>query len=393
MWDVELDQTVLFPTGGGQPSDYGSLQLNTEEASIDVRNVFRSSDGRVCHQIPFELEPGTAVTVSVDWARRYDHMQQHSAQHLISAVARDLFGATTLSWWLASDPEACNIELDAHLDADQVQQLSTAVNAHIRSTQPVNLHIFESVEEAREHPLFRDGKRPVPERMEGPLRVVEIPGVDFNKCCGTHLRNTGELQLVSLLKADKVKGNCRLHFLAGQRAVSNANAMVDISRQLTAVLCTNPGKFPDVVQKMQADLRLLSKSHQKGQQELAKLEAASLLAAFRDDVACQVLSLHKEGDAGIPYLTEVAEVLLADPAFVERQGLAFLTCAEFQAKKGAFMLVGPAVAVKANGPAVAKTLEGRGGGRPGRYQGKAERVDQRVTALADLTAALASSEN
>ena len=113
-------------------------------------------------------------------------MQQHSAQHLISAVAVELFGATTLSWWLATAPEACQIELDKALDASEVARLADRVNQVVRSAVALQVHVFNSADEAKEHPLFREGKRAIPENMLGPLRVVEIPDVDFNKCTLHH---------------------------------------------------------------------------------------------------------------------------------------------------------------------------------------------------------------
>jgi Ser-tRNA(Ala) deacylase AlaX len=212
-FEVELGDTVLYPVGGGQPSDTGHLLVGGE--LVPILYAYRNAEGKVMHQIATALPEAAEVTVNLDWNYRYDHMQQHSAQHLISAVALEHFSAKTISWWLAGGSEASQIELDKELSEEEVRLLASKVNDVIRSCVALQVHVFNSNEEALEHPLFRAGKRAVPDNMAGPMRVVEIPGVDFNACGGTHLANTGEMQLVFFPKVDRVKGNFRLHFVAG----------------------------------------------------------------------------------------------------------------------------------------------------------------------------------
>jgi Ser-tRNA(Ala) deacylase AlaX len=113
-YEVECDETILFPEGGGQPTDFGTLN------DIPVSNVYHTSDGRVAHRTAAPIQVGTTVQMAVDWTRRFDHMQQHSCQHLLSALAFRRFGWITHSWWLSSWPEPCHIEFGTSIIKDEV---------------------------------------------------------------------------------------------------------------------------------------------------------------------------------------------------------------------------------------------------------------------------------
>lgn len=380
VYDIELEQSVLFPKGGGQPSDVGELQP-AEGKALSVQSVFRDPNGRVIHRTDSPLAEGVEVKVVVDWDRRYDHMQQHSAQHLISAVADKVCGAETLSWWLASAPDPCNIDFHQEITQEKLDEILYDCNAIIRSGVEIGMHVFHSLEEAAQHPAFRSGKHPVPANMAGPLRVIEIPGVDYNKCCGTHLKNTAEMQFIQFVKTEKLKGMFRVHFLAGNRSVSSAVNNAEVCKQLGNVLCTSTADLPARVTKLQTDFKVMKKGLEKAQGELAELEAQRLAS-----LGVPFVSLHKS-ESDLEYISLVANALGQIPS--AQNTLALLTYSEGPAgKEGGFLLTGPAEVVKAAGPRVATALEGRGGGRPGRYQGKAARLDLVPSIVAQLSGEL-----
>jgi len=365
LYEVQLEQTVLFPEGGGQPSDSGKL------GEVPVSYVSRAADGQIWHRTPSPLEPGTEVEAQVDWARRYDHMQQHSGQHLISAVFRSMFGWNTVSWQLATAPSESYVELDAkEISPEQLAQAEAAINEHIRLARPFRVHVFSSVEEASAHPHFRSRPNEVPKTLTAPLRVMEIEGVDFNKCCGTHLRCTSELQMVNFCKTEKGRGHTRVFFWIGARAVQAMARMVAQQRALINLLSTGPEGHAEKVKLLQTDLKALSKLKSALLEEVAAAEADRCV-----NTEAKYTVVHRDGgDAA--YLSS-----LADAVATRRPDLLlFLTASNGEEKDGAFLVAGPPDAVTAVAPKLEKVIEGRGGGRKGRYQGKATRIDQRAAA-------------
>lgn len=184
-FQVVLEDTLLFPEGGGQPDDRGTIN------DISVLRVTRRGT-QADHFTQTALTPGTEVRVQVDWERRFDHMQQHSGQHLITAVADHLFGLKTTSWELGRLRSV--IELDSpSVTAEQVAAMEQSVNEKIRDRLPVSVRELSlsdpEVEQVR--------GRGLPDDHAGPIRVVTIKSVDSNMCCGTHVSNLSDLQVWS----------------------------------------------------------------------------------------------------------------------------------------------------------------------------------------------------
>ncbi|KAJ7396367.1 Alanyl-tRNA editing protein Aarsd1 [Pitangus sulphuratus] len=181
-FQVVLEDTILFPEGGGQPDDRGLI------GDVPVLRVTRRGPEAV-HFVPAALEPGAEVLLSLDWERRFDHMQQHSGQHLITAIAEQMFGFKTTSWELGRQRSL--IELDTpSMTAEQVKALEMSVNEKIRDRVPVTVR-----ELAADDPeVERVRSRGLPDDHVGPVRVVDIEGIDSNMCCGTHVSNLSDLQ-------------------------------------------------------------------------------------------------------------------------------------------------------------------------------------------------------
>jgi len=202
-WEIALDRTCFYPGGGGQPADRGTLH------GMPVLDV-REDDGQVWHQVP-ELPTAPALRGEIDWARRFDHMQQHSGQHLLSAVALERLGANTLSFHLGT--EVVTIDLDAdEITPSVAQALEDEANRLVMSDIPVRAYIVAPGDVPALH------LRKPPTKGEQ-TRIVEIVGVDLSPCGGTHVSATGQIGLIKLRRAERYKGGTRVEFLCGWRAL------------------------------------------------------------------------------------------------------------------------------------------------------------------------------
>ena len=357
-----LSDTIFYPEGGGQPADRGTLD------GVAVTDV-QKRDGEVRHYLARSVEVGPAA-LELDWARRFDHMQQHTAQHLLSAVAQDRFGWATTAFHLGE--VVSDIELATpHLGPEDLQRLEDAVAAEVRAARPV---------EARRVPPADYAKLPVrsrglPEGHTGDIRLVEIAGVDLNTCGGTHLRSTAEIEVVQLLGTESLRGGTRLFYAAGGRARRRLRTHEERNAALRAVLGVADEGLPGAVEAKLEQLRAAERRNRTLEQTLAASMAGGLSARPGPLVAD-----HAEGqDAG--FLSRVArQAVAADPGKV-----VFLTATQEQ--QSFFVLaVGAEVPIDANavGKEIARVLGGRGGGSGGLFQGKAASLTAREAALAEL---------
>ena len=234
--EVYLDRTAFYPNSGGQPFDAG--EINGVEV-IDVIDAGEKIQHRVARPIDTDEVEGV-----VDWARRFDHMQQHSGQHLLSAVFNDLFQAPTLSFHLGR--EVSTIEVGAAaLSAEQVREAEERANAIVVENRPITVG-YEAASEAQ-------GLRKASER-EGTLRIVSIEDLDRSACGGTHVHSTGEIGPIFIRKLDKIRANVRLEFLCGGRAVRRARADYDALSQVARLLCGPLDESAALVAAQQAKL-------------------------------------------------------------------------------------------------------------------------------------------
>ena len=354
---VVLDRTVLYPEGGGQPSDGGHVG--------DRRVLALRQDGaEVIHVLDGPVEG--QVKVRLDWDRRYDHMQQHTAQHLLTAVAQDRLGLATTAFHLGE--ERSDIELDCpSLSPKQLAELEQACNAHVREALEVTA-VMVAPEDLEGLDVRTRG---LPEGHTGEVRLVCIEGVDTNTCGGTHVANLAELQTVKLLHTERLRGGTRLFYLAGHRVLRWMDLALAHQRALGEALSCGPEDHPASVQRLQDDARAQRRQQKATQEELAGLWARALAA---DDPG--VASLHRP-DGDMAFLRAVGNALHRDDP--DRRAL--LTAGE---GLGVFLVVGPEEPLKELGPKVAALLEGKGGGARGIFQGKAKNLARRADALALL---------
>lgn len=251
---VVLEETAFYPHGGGQPCDTGTI------GGIPVLDVTGEGD-EVLHKVA-SLPGGTgAVRCRLDWDRRFDHMQQHSGQHLLSAVCLRLFEAATVGFHLGAD--TCAIDVDKpELSPERLDRIEREANRLICGNLPVTSY-WVTEEEASRLPLVK------PAQARDRVRIVEIEGVEVNACGGTHVSSTGSLGLIKLLKAEKQKGNTRIYFKCGYRALAEFNECQRILNILGSRFHTGKEELPDRIagweleaKRLQAELSRLKEENE-----------------------------------------------------------------------------------------------------------------------------------
>lgn len=265
---ITLDQTIFYPEGGGQPSDFGFID---GVPVVDVQLI----DNELLHKVDGVVERNR-VKLYIDYERRFDHMQQHTGQHLLSAVWLELFGINTLSFHLGKD--VCTIDLNANeLDDEQIRQVELKVTQYIVENRPVENYVlpYEEVEydklaKLKEKPAF--------------VRLIEIEGIDTSACCGTHVTMLGELGLLKIVGWEKYKQNVRLSFICGLRAYTYFQevftAVNEVSKKLNISPALVTERFPNFFQGHQA----LKKNYQKLYEKEVHQEAINLINEATNNV-------------------------------------------------------------------------------------------------------------
>ncbi|HTX35403.1 MAG TPA: DHHA1 domain-containing protein [Bryobacteraceae bacterium] len=255
---VYLDRTAFYPTSGGQPFDTGTI------AGVPVVEVVDEEE-RIAHRLAGPVGAG-AVECTVDWARRFDHMQQHSGQHLLSAVFEELFHLKTVSFHLSTESSTIDVE-GGTVDARVLQETETRANQVVFENRPVAVH-FEHAAEAQ-------GLRKPSER-EGVLRIVAIEGLDRSACGGTHVRRTGEIGAVMLRKVEKIRQATRVEFRCGGRAVRRARADYEALAQTAQLFSAPLDEVPAAVAAQLDGARGAEKARRKLELELAAYQGREL---------------------------------------------------------------------------------------------------------------------
>ncbi len=356
-----LDDTILYPEGGGQPADRGLL------GGVPVLDV-QAVEGTIRHTLAAPVSEGPAE-LHLDWERRFDHMQQHTGQHLLTAVASDRMGWETTAFHLG--PETCDVELAVPSIAPaDAARLEEEVAAEIRAARPVRTRRVRP-EEMGVLPVRTRG---LPDGHEGDVRLVEIEGVDLNTCGGTHVRTTAEIESVKLLGTERLRGGTRLFFVAGGRVRRRLGAHEERSGRLRVLLGAPDAGLADAAEAKLAQLAELQKAARAAEEELAEAKADALAAT-----AAALSEAHFDG-RDLAFLTRVGKRFSTLPV----PGVLLLTSAKDGAE--AFLLAGGGTStddVRALGALVAEALGGRGGGSGKLFQGKAS-LARRVGALALL---------
>ena len=357
-----LEDTVFYPEGGGQPCDLGTLN---GVAVVDVQK----REGEIRHFLEASVAEGSA-SLRLDWGRRFDHMQQHTGQHLLTAVAQDRFKWATTAFHLGLT--VCDIELDAPaISPAELVRLEEAVAIEIRAGRGISARRVS--QEAYTQEAVRS--RGLPEGHTGDIRLVKIEGVDLNTCGGTHLRHTGEIEALKLLGTEGIRGGTRLFYVAGGRVRQRLGAHETRNAALRTLLGAPDETLVPALQVKLDQLLALERRSRRLEDELAGYQATALAACPE-----ALVEAHWEG-RDMAFLQKLARgVLGAEPtkavfltAEVDGQGVFLLSAGE-----------GSSLEVPALGKAVAEILGAKGGGSGRSFQGKAPSLAARAEALARL---------
>ncbi|MFZ1614903.1 MAG: DHHA1 domain-containing protein [Holophaga sp.] len=343
-----LSDTILYPEGGGQPADHGMIGLS---AVVDVQK--RESEIR--HYLA-EAIPVGAAQVVLDWARRFDHMQQHTGQHLLTAVAHTRFGWPTTAFHLGDT--RCDVELETpSISTTELALLEYAIAEEIHAARVVRARQVSP----EDYAALAVRSRGLPEGHSGAIRLVEIEGLDLNTCGGTHVRSTAELEVVKLLGTESIRGGIRLFFVVGGRARAR---MSEHERRNAALRALLGAPDEELVVALEAKLDQLKAAERRGRALEEEFATAVIdrLALGSD----RILAHHFE-DKDANFVQKAARQLASRvPSQVvfltgTRDGV---SCFVLTAGEASGFDVATA------GKELASILDAKGGGAKGFFQGK-----------------------
>jgi len=255
---VYLDQTAFYPTSGGQPHDVGSL------GGIPIVDVI-DEDDRIAHVLAAALPetPANTLDGTIDWNRRFDHMQQHTGQHLLSALFEDLFGARTVSVHFGPDTSTLDLDVES-LSAEQLELAEARANVAVSEAKPVNVS-FEDAASA-------SGLRKPSDRA-GTLRIVTIENLDRSACGGTHVRSTSEIGAILLRGTERVRKSTRVTFVCGQRALRRARRDFEALTQIASALSSSIDDAPSAIAAQLERFKDADSARKRMDRELATFRA------------------------------------------------------------------------------------------------------------------------
>jgi alanyl-tRNA synthetase len=279
IWQLALDRSAFYPTSGGQPFDTGLVRATSRSAApldIPVEQVEEDEEGVVWHFVRRPLGTGTQIEGQVDWNRRFDHMQQHTGQHLLSAVFLRELHAPTVSFHLGEHISTIDLNSGplAHHSLERVERIANEI---IGEDRPVTIR-FASKSDAQAM-LDAGELRKLPDR-EGTIRLIDIADLDRNACGGTHVRSTGQIGGLLLRGMEKVSRGVRIEFVCGLRAVRAARADAGVLGETAALLSTGAAEVTPAVARLLAEGKASARERQKLREELAVLQAGKLALEF-----------------------------------------------------------------------------------------------------------------
>lgn len=341
-WRVELDRTAFYPEGGGQPADHGLL------GGVLVTDV-HEKNGVVFHTCSAPVEIGAEVTGTLDWPRRFDHMQQHSGEHILSGILCEQFHCDNVGFHLGA--ETVTIDYNAAISWEQALEAEGLANQAVWADRPVE--IAYPAPEALAALSYRSKRE-----LTGRVRIVTFPGADCCACCGTHVLRAGQVGLVKVLSCQKFREGVRLEILCGKRALDYLSAVYDQARSIAQGLSVKPRDAAAAVERLEAELA-----------------AAKAAQAHLEETAFHAIAKEHAGRGDVllfqPPMRPDSVRRLADAAAQKCGGLS----AVFAGEDGQFAYA----LVRADGADISalvkslnQTLRGRGGGRNGFAQGSVQ---------------------
>ena len=298
---VQLDRTCFYPTSGGQPHDIGTL------GGSHVVEVVDESDGSISHVVEAgdTLRTGAPVHGVIDWSRRFDHMQQHTGQHLLSAAFDRLFGVRTVSFHLGVD--RATIDLARETTPTEIAAAEHEANRIVWEDRPVTVR-FTTADEAARLPLRKEPHR------EGILRLIDIERFDLSACGGTHVARTGEVGLIAIGSWERFKRGQRVEFLCGGRALGRFRSLRDAAAAAARLLSASMAELPIAIERLQAETKDQRSALRALQAELIRYLAQELAAEGAATPRGRLVLRAVEADAG--GLKATASAVVSRPGFI-----------------------------------------------------------------------------
>ncbi len=343
---VELDQTAFYPGGGGQPPDRGRL------GAAGVSDV-SEEDGIVWHRTDETLAPGARVKGTIDWARRFDHMQQHTGQHILSQAFIEVASAETRSFHLGEEEVSIDV---AHPgpDPDLLRRVEDRANEVVWEDREILVHEVPRADVGR----FPLRKLPA---VEGNVRVVEVRGFDWSACGGTHVGRSGQIGVVTLLSTEKYKGGTRVAFVCGGRALRRQRERARVLRELSLAFTSGEADLLNAVGRLKQDRERLEKRMKALLKAELEREAAALVESAPRGTRGPVVARHFPD-------RDPAEVGTLAALVASRGGIA-LFAAGADTPRAHFSAPTGTISVGELLGGLCREYGGKGGGRPESAQG------------------------
>ena len=356
---IVLDRTAFYPTGGGQPSDTGTLN------GVRVVECIDDGDKGVLHVVQ-GATPARGATIHgrVDWSRRLDHMQQHTGQHILSQAFIKLFDAPTKSFRVLET--SCEIDVDLNNPTTEIIERAVELaNNVVWEDRAITIRSVTSGE-AAELPLRKEPAR------DGDLRLIEIEGFDLTPCGGTHAYRTGEVGMIAVRSWERAKGLTRIDFVAGVRALADYRKANKSAREVAALFSTGRDDVPQVAAQMLEEHKELNRRIRVLEELAAGVEAEKLLATASGGVVTHIF-YGRDAEA----LKKLAHALISNP-----QTIALLGSRDKNSARLVFARSADAVGdMNLLMREACAMLDGRGGGRPDLAQGGGKNVEKIADAL------------
>jgi alanyl-tRNA synthetase len=295
-----LDQTHFYPTSGGQANDLGTIN------DWPIVDVVAGENGQIYHLLATPPNPAPVpgpVHGVIEWPRRYDHMQQHSGQHLLSQLFYRLYGAETVSVHFGEGEST--LDLDAAITPEQMVQAERAANDLVYEALPIRAY-FVNESELASVPLRR------PPKVSGEIRIVEIQGYDYSACGGTHVHTTAEIGPIKLLRQERRRGQTRITFLCGKRAIADYAHKHDLLTQAAAVYSTDFAQVPELLARAQEQVKALQRQVDEMSVRLVSFEVEEVAATAVSVGGRQVVK-QSWADRPVDSVKTLANLLQARP--------------------------------------------------------------------------------
>ena len=355
---IALEESIFYPEGGGQPADLGTLTL-ADGTVLNVLDVHEEG-GVLWHTVdalPAGAAVGEAVTGRIDWARRFDHMQQHTGEHILSGILHQMFGAENVGFHIGAG--AVRMDTSVPISAEGLREAELAANRIVWQDVPVEA--FYPTPEELAALTYRSKKA-----LEGPVRIVRIEGADVCACCGTHTASSGQVGQIKILTAENYKGGVRLAVVCGERALREAQAMRARQADIGALLSAKPSETANAVHRVYDEYTALRFAHFGLCSQLFDALAAAVRPG--EDAVRLVPGLDPDGLHRLAVrLSEATDGLCAA-----------LTPTD---KGTGYCLAQAGGDVRPLTKALNAALNGRGGGKPGICQGSCAAAPEAVAAF------------